>query len=102
MKLTNEFEPIRGWAKERGLYEKGDMKTQFLKLIEEAGELAKAILKSDSPEINDAIGDMSVVLTNLAELHGNPIENCINGSFQVINSRTGKMINGTFVKDPGQ
>ena len=40
----------------------------MLKLQEEAGELAKALLKNDQPEIVDAIGDMVVVLTNLAQL----------------------------------
>ena len=41
----NQFSLIRTWAKERGLYEKGDDKTQYVKLMEEAGELAKALLK---------------------------------------------------------
>jgi NTP pyrophosphatase (non-canonical NTP hydrolase) len=93
------FEQIRGWAKERGLYDKGDTKTQYLKLIEEAGELGRAILKDDQPEIVDAIGDMVVVLTNLAELAGYKIEHCIDEAYAVISKRTGKMHNGTFVKD---
>ena len=45
LKLKNEFDPIRKWAKERGLYKKGDVKTQFIKLSEEVGELAQGILK---------------------------------------------------------
>ena len=93
------FEQIRGWAKERGLYDKGDTKTQYLKLMEEAGELGRAILKDDQPEIVDAIGDMVVVLTNLAELAGYKIEHCIDEAYAVISKRTGKMHNGTFVKD---
>ena len=35
----DRFDLIREWAKERGLYDKGDLKTQTLKLIEEAGEI---------------------------------------------------------------
>jgi NTP pyrophosphatase (non-canonical NTP hydrolase) len=93
------FDAIRAWAKERGLYDKGDTKTQYLKLMEEAGELGRAILKSDQPEIEDAIGDMVVVLTNLAHLAGTSIEECTNGAYSVISKRTGKMVNGTFVKD---
>ena len=50
MKLTNEFNSIREWAEKKGIYEKGDTKTQFLKLIEEVGELGKAILKKDIAE----------------------------------------------------
>jgi NTP pyrophosphatase (non-canonical NTP hydrolase) len=99
MELTNEFEPIRQWAKEKGIYEKGDPKTQFVKLTEEMGELAQSILKNNPEEFMDAIGDCVVVLTNLAELNDVKIEDCINGSYNVIAKRTGKMINGTFVKD---
>jgi NTP pyrophosphatase (non-canonical NTP hydrolase) len=98
MQLTNEFNSIREWANERGLYEKGDAKTQYIKLQEEAGELARALLKKDEPEIKDAIGDCIVVLTNLAVLCDLKIEECINSSYQVIKNRTGKMNNGTFVK----
>lgn len=99
MNLTNEFQPIRDWARERGIYEKGDTKTQFLKLQEETGELAKSILKKDEEEFIDAIGDCVVVLTNLASLGGYNIEDCINSAFDVISKRQGKMINGTFVKN---
>ena len=93
------FDKIRSWAEVRGLYEKGNTYVQYVKLQEEAGELAKALLKSDHDEVNDAIGDMVVVLTNLAHLHGTEIEYCIEDAYNVISKRTGKMINGTFVKD---
>ena len=93
------FELIRDWADERGLYEKGDPKTQYLKLMEEAGEVGRAILKNDHPEIVDGIGDMVVVLTNLAHLNGVSIEHCIEEAYNVISKREGKMINGTFVKN---
>ncbi len=93
------FENIRQWAKDRGLYDKGDPMVQYVKLQEEAGELAKALLKDDQPEVIDAIGDMVVVLTNLAHQRGVHIETCIAEAYKVISKRTGKMINGTFVKD---
>lgn len=99
MELKDEFGPIREWAENRGLYEKGDIKTQFIKLQEEVGELAKAILKNDSLEFDDAIGDCVVVLTNLSHLGGVTIEDCVNKAYDVIAKRTGKMENGTFVKD---
>ena len=93
------FQQIRDWAEERGLYEIGDTKTQYVKLQEECGELAKALLKDDQPEVIDAIGDIVVVLTNLAHQRGTTIETCISSAYAVIKSRKGKMINGTFVKD---
>ena len=93
------FEKIRQWAKERGLYDKGNATTQYIKLQEEAGELAKALLKNDQPEVIDAIGDIVVVLTNLAYMRGVHIESCISSAYDVISKRTGKMVNGTFVKD---
>ena len=96
---NNRFDLIRNWADERGIYDKGDINTQYVKLQEEAGELAKAILKKDQPEIVDAIGDIVVVLTNLAHLAGHNIEDCIDTAYSVIAKRKGKMINGTFVKE---
>ncbi len=93
------FDNIRSWANERGLYDSGDPQTQYVKLMEEAGELAKALLENDTEEIEDAIGDMVVVLTNLAHLQAMSIEECIHSAYNVIAKRTGKMINGTFVRD---
>jgi len=106
MKLKNEFLPIREWAKNKGIYNSGDVKTQTLKLFEEAGELSIAILNEDYNEFVDAIGDCVVVLVSIAEL-GNKsfntknitIENCINEAYDVISKRKGKMQNGTFIKN---
>ena len=66
---------------------------------EEIGELAIGLIKKDSDEICDAIGDCVVVLTILAEMNGVPIEHCINGAYDEIKNRKGKMVNGTFVKE---
>jgi len=95
----NQFDLIRTWANDRGLYDGGDPKTQALKLVEEVGETCRAILKEDAPEMIDGIGDCVVVLTNLAELIGTPIEECIDRAYNEIKGRTGKMDNGTFKKD---
>ena len=93
------FDLIREWAETRGLYNEGDPKTQTLKLMEEAGEICRAVLKKDEPEIIDGIGDCVVVLTNLAHLCDTSIEDCIEAAYNEIKSRTGKMVNGTFKKD---
>ena len=93
------FDNIRQWAKEKGILDSGDSKTQYIKLQEESGELAKALLNKDREEIIDAIGDIVVVLTNLAEIENLKIEDCIDSAYNVIKERTGAMINGTFVKN---
>ena len=93
------FDKIREWANERGLYSGGDTKTQTLKLMEEAGEICRAVLKVDKKATMDGIGDCVVVLTNLAELAGTSIEDCIDLAYNEIKNRTGKMSNGTFKKD---
>jgi len=95
----DRFDLIREWADERGLYDKGDTKTQALKLVEEMGEICRAILKDDKEQIIDGIGDCVVVLTNLAELINVPIELCIDTAYDEIKNRSGKMVNGTFKKD---
>jgi NTP pyrophosphatase (non-canonical NTP hydrolase) len=100
-KSKSVFDDIRKWARVRGIYDSGDQKTQYIKLQEEAGELAKAILNKDKAEVEDAIGDMVVVLTNLAELSELRIEDCIDSAYNEISNRKGKMINGTFVKTDG-
>jgi len=113
MNLTNEFQPIRDWATARNLYEQGDVKTQALKLVEEVGEIARAILRGDTQETIDGIGDATVVLVNLAalvnrdlhveaseagaEMNGNiTLESCVNTAYEVIKDRKGRMVNGTF------
>ena len=97
--VTNVYDLIRQWADERGIYRNGDAKTQFIKLQEETGELARAILKNNREELIDAIGDAVVVLTNLAALEGLKIEDCVTSAYDVIKSRQGSMVNGTFVKE---
>jgi len=108
MNLSHEFDPIRQWAEERLLLVKGDLKTQTLKLLEEAGELAKAVIERpatvdgeeiDNTAIWDAIGDCVVVLTSIAYFSGKPIEDCINMAYQVIANRKGKMIGETWVRE---
>ena len=99
LSVRSQFDLIRAWANNRGLYDGGDPKTQALKLVEEVGETCRAILKNNNHEAIDGIGDCVVVLTNLAELIGTPIEECIDQAYDEIKDRTGKMDNGTFKKD---
>lgn len=101
MNLSNEFQPIRDWAEERGIYEKGDPKTQTLKGVEEMGELAKAVVEKNDEAIRDAIGDVTVVLVSVAKLCGFNYEQCVNEAYQEIKNRKGRVENGTFIKYEG-
>ena len=58
--------------------------------MEEAGELAQALLKKDDLEIIDAIGDMVVVLTNLASSRRYAIEDCIRSAYRCNKYRQGQ------------
>jgi NTP pyrophosphatase (non-canonical NTP hydrolase) len=90
---------IRQWAEDRNLIEGSDLKSQFVKLIEEAGELANAIAKKNDIEFADAIGDMVVVLTIMAAQNGMMIEDCIDNAWQEIKDRKVKMVDVFFLKD---
>lgn len=94
--LTFTF--IRMWGKEKGFVKKANIKSQTCKLMEEAGELARAILHNDKPEIIDGIGDCVVVLTLLAEMNGVKIEDCISSAYETIKARKGNVKDGCFIK----
>ena len=91
------IEKITQWHYDRNLVSGSDNKTQFAKLISEAGELATSIAKGK--DCRDDIGDMMVVLINIAERNGYTIEECLEQAYNDIKDRKGRMINGTFVKE---
>lgn len=90
---------ILGWAEQRGILENGTVEGQMEKLKEEFEELVDATAKGDVAEIADAIGDMQVVLIILAELQRMSAYKCLQDAYGVIAKRTGKMVDGVFVKD---
>jgi len=92
------FNKIREWAEDKEILAKGNIKTQYIKLQEECGELAEAILKEDQVEIRDAVGDIVIVLTSLSEMAGFNIEAGIMEAYFEIQNRKGKIINNNFVK----
>ena len=94
-----EFDLIRNWAENKGIFDKATSKDQMMKLVEEMVELSKAIQEQNKAEIEDAIGDCMVVLIILASMNGMYAENCLNTVYSVISKRKGKMVNGMFVKE---
>ena len=91
-KLTRE------WAEARGITINGKVITQFMKLSEEAGEMASHIAKGQ--DIKDDIGDCIVVLNNIAVLAGTTLNECWNIAYEDIKDRKGFLNeDGIFIKD---
>jgi NTP pyrophosphatase (non-canonical NTP hydrolase) len=90
---------IEAWANERNLIQAENATKQTLKLMEESGELAAAILKNDKDLTIDAIGDCLVVITILCkQLNLDPVL-CLESAYNEIKDRKGKTENGTFIKN---
>lgn len=89
---------IAVWGQEKGI---DNIDKQTVKLMEECGELAHEIVRSqyDSLEAKDAIGDIGVVLIILADLLGLDFGECLQEAYDVIKCRTGHTVNGSFVKN---
>lgn len=88
------------WAQVRSLLSPDNDRNQSLKLFEEGGELAKAILKDDQPGVIDGIGDCLVVLAILARQRGTSLQKCFAAAWDEIKDRKGKTVGGTFIKNP--
>lgn len=90
---------ILEWAKERGILESSTPEAQFTKTREEVEELEQGLENNDLEEIRDAIGDVIVTLILLAELAGMDVVDCLDGAYNEIKNRKGKMVDGVFVKE---
>ena len=95
--LITYSEKIKQWHHDRNLIEGSDDKTQFAKLIQEAGELSDNICKGK--DIRDDIGDMMVVLINIAERNKLTLTECLEVAYNDIKDRRGRMVDGVFVKE---
>ena len=91
------IESITSWHHDRNLIEGSTDKDQFCKLIQEAGELSDSICKGKS--VVDDIGDMMVVLINIAERNKLSICECLAHAWLDIKDRKGEMRDGVFVKE---
>jgi|TARA_R100000455_G_C6211552_1_gene78944 NTP pyrophosphatase (non-canonical NTP hydrolase) len=113
-----EVTRVENWGEERGLLmEEGtatanpdvhqqerylypdEKNAQTLKLMEEVGELAKAVAYRDEEALMDGIGDCAVVLIILAAQNGLTFEECLDHAWDEIKGRTGKLEDGLFKKD---
>ena len=97
MKNLNYEKLIGQWHRDRNLINGSTDKDQYMKLIQEAGELSDSLCKGK--DIKDDIGDMMVVLINIMVRNNLTIEVCLAVAYEDIKDRKGKMIDGIFVKE---
>ena len=87
------------WADDKSLIDKEKSTKQMLKVMEEVGETASALAKGNRDELIDGIGDVFVTLIILAAQNGLKPEDCLQSAWDEIKNRTGKTVNGVFIKD---
>ena len=93
-----DYENLIGqWHKDRNLIDGSTDKDQYMKLIQEAGELSDSLCKGK--DISDDIGDMFVVLINIMVRNNLTINECLSVAYSDIKDRKGKMIDGVFIKE---
>ena len=90
---------IEQWGVDKGILPNPDKTAQYFKTCEEVEELNEAILTDNREEAIDAIGDIVVTLIMQTHAWGITLEQCVQQAYDVISKRTGKMVNGQFVKD---
>lgn len=124
MKYEELTEKVIEWANDKGIFEKSTPIKQLAKTQEELDETLVALKRlhsihlerensqqtllpsnAEEEEVNalfeakDGIGDMLVTIIILAEMLGFDTVECLEAAYNVIKNRTGKMVNGLFVKD---
>lgn len=87
------------WAEERGIFDNGDPLAQLDKTQEELNETIEAVKNDDHAEIADGIGDMLVTIIIAAKMMDLDPTTCLEQAYNEIKDRTGKMVDGKFVKD---
>jgi len=90
---------VEKWALDKGILDVATPMAQAIKTLEESTELVQAISLDDREEVIDAIGDILVTIIIQAKMQGLDLEDCLQSAYSVISKRTGKMVNGQFVKD---
>jgi len=99
MTFDNLIDNVGQWADDKNILKKENAPKQLLKVMEEVGETAGALLKNKEAEIKDGIGDSFVTLIILSKQLGlEPVE-CLEAAWNEIKDRTGKTENGVFIKN---
>ena len=114
--MNKLIEQIKQWGNDRGITGpngRGTLLGQLSKTQEELTETRDAAVEwmltdpdaiymlgvNSLAQIKDGIGDCTVTLILAAELAGLDLEDCLRYAYDEIKGRTGRMENGTFVKN---
>ena len=117
---------VLNWARDKKILKADNTYQQYAKFQEESNEILIALNKKEAVvkqaehiditsekerdifrkirnenenELKDAFGDTIVTLIILAGQNGLLLEDCLKYAYNEIKDRTGKTINGTFIKD---
>ena len=97
MKENNLEKLIGQWHRDRNLIDGSTDKDQFMKLLQEVGELSDSLCKGK--DFRDDIGDIMVVLINILVRNGVTIDECLEIAYNDLKDRKGKMVDGVFIKE---
>lgn len=95
--LEHYIDSVRQWHHDRNLINGSTDKDQTLKLLQELGELSDSVCKGK--DVSDDLGDMMVVMINIAERNQLSLSTCLERAWNDIKDRKGKMVDGIFVKE---
>lgn len=87
------------WGLDKGILPFPDPLAQLAKTREEVDELEAAIRTEDAFEALDAVGDILVTLIMQSGYWNFTLTEALEQAYNTISQRTGKMVNGQFVKD---
>lgn len=90
---------VLDWADERNLLDNSGAERQVLKAMSELGEFADEVLKGTKENQTLELGDVIVTLILSGAKLGIDIEDALQAAYTKISNRTGKTVDGIFVKD---
>jgi NTP pyrophosphatase (non-canonical NTP hydrolase) len=99
MEFNELITNVIGWAEDKDILKAENAPKQMLKVVEEVGETAGALLKNNRDELIDGIGDSFVTLIILSMQLGVHPSECLEAAWNEIKDRKGETKNGVFIKE---
>jgi len=99
MRMDELTARILGWANDRNLIEGSTVEKQFVKLVEEVGELAAGLARGKTDVVDDALGDIMVIAIIMCAQRGTTPPQILEAVWNIIKDRKGRMVDGVFIKE---